>query len=296
MKVLFVINPCSGRGKIKNELMNILKIFCSAGYEVTTHITLYRGNATEIAETAKEKGYELIVCCGGDGTLNEVLTGLLKSKKYIPVGYIPAGTTNDFARTHGLQVDMEMAAKEIIDSKHATKIDVGKFMDDRYFSYIASFGLFTSVSYKTQQNVKNALGHMAYVFEGIASLSNIESYEVSVTADDRKFEGEYIYGGISNSTSVAGIFKYDTDLVDISDGLFEVLMIKKPKNPNDFMKIVSGVTTGDFSDETIFDFCKAAKITLEMQENVIWTLDGEAAEGNAVTVIENIPGKIKFVK
>ena len=296
MKVLLIINPCSGRGKLKNALLDILKEFCDAGHDVTTHITSCRGNATDVAQTAHEKGYELIVCCGGDGTLNEVLTGIMKSGSQIPVSYIPAGTTNDFARTHNLQSDMKKAAEEIAKAKDKYKIDVGKFMSDRYFSYIASFGLFTSASYKTQQNAKNALGHMAYVFEGISNLANIEDFKISYTADDKKYKGEYIFGSISNSTSVGGIFKYDPDLVNISDGLFEVFMIKKPKNANDFMKIVSGVTAGDFSDDTIFDFCKASKITLKMPKDVIWSLDGEAAEGEKTTVIENIHGKITFIK
>lgn len=296
MKVLFVVNPCSGRGKINTELLEILKIFCSAGYEVTTHVTSKQGNATEVVQTAKDKGYNLIVCCGGDGTLNEVTTGLERADAHIPVSYIPAGTTNDFARTLNLETDMQEAAKQIVKAKEKIKIDIGKFSNNQYFNYIASFGLFTSVSYKTQQTAKNALGHMAYIFEGIASMSNIEEYKISFTADGKYFEGDYIYGGISNTTSIAGIFKYDQNIVDLNDGLFEVLMIKKPKNPNELMKIVSGITTGDLSDETVFDFCKASKIELNMPANVIWTLDGEPARGRKKLTIENIPGKITFIK
>ncbi len=296
MKMLFIINPCSGKGKIKNELLNILKLFCDAGHSVTVHITTGKGNATEICSKAKSKGYRLIVCCGGDGTLNEVLTGLLRTDSNIPVGYIPAGTTNDFARTHKIPLNMEKAAMEIAAFKDVYNIDIGKFAENSYFSYIASFGIFTSASYKTQQNVKNALGHMAYVLEGISNLTNVESYKITYTADGKKYEGEYIYGGVSNSTSVGGIFKYDPDLVDISDGLFEVLMIKNPKNPNDLMKIVSGITSGSFEDDTVFDFFRASKITFNMPANVTWSLDGEAAEGQETTVIENLPGVIKFVK
>lgn len=296
MKVLFVVNPCSGRGKIKTEILDILKIFCNAGYEVSTHITSCLGDAADVVEKAEDKGFEFIVCCGGDGTLNEIITGLMKSNSHIPVSYIPAGTTNDFARTHKLQTNMQKAATEITEAKNTYNIDVGKFMSNRYFTYIASFGLFTSASYKTQQNIKNTLGHMAYVFEGIANLTNIEDFTISYTADGKEFEGEYIYGGITNSTSVGGIFKYDPELVDICDGLFEILMIKKPKNANEIMKIISGVTSGDFSDDTVFDFCKASKITLKMPADVTWTLDGEAAKGEELTVIENVPGAVTFVK
>lgn len=296
MKVLFIINPCSGRGKIKTEIFDILKIFSNAGYEVTTHITSKQYEATEVASKAADKGYERIICCGGDGTLNEVVTGICSSECHIPIGYIPAGTTNDFARTLNLDTDMIKAAKKIVKSNSFSNIDVGKFSSSRYFNYIASFGLFTSASYKTQQNVKNTLGHMAYIFEGIASMANIESYNISFTADGKTFEGDYIYGGITNSTSVAGIFKYDQGLVDLNDGLFEVLMIKKPKNPNEFMKIVSGVTTCDLSDSSVFNFCKASKIELNMPSGVIWTLDGEPANGKKKTVIENIPGRLSVIK
>lgn len=296
MKILFVINPCSGRGKIKNEILEILKVFCNSGYEVTTYVTSAAGEAIEISANAKEKGYDRIICCGGDGTLNEVITGIMKNGSEIPVGYIPAGTTNDFAKTHKLPLNLTLAATNITKSDELYKIDVGNFNNERYFSYIASFGLFTSASYKTQQNAKNTLGHMAYVFEGIANLANIEDFTISYVADGKEYSGDYIYGGITNSISVGGVFKYDPELVDLSDGLFEILMIKKPQNPNDIMKILGGVASGDFSDSTVFDFCKAAKITLNMPEGVIWTLDGEATEGRGVTVVENIHRAINFVK
>ena len=296
MKVLFIINPCSGRGKIKNEILNILRVFCKSGYEVTTYVTSGIGEAIKISGDAKNNGYERIICCGGDGTLNEVITGVMQKGCDIPISYIPAGTTNDFAKTHGLSLNLGVAAANITSSEADFKIDVGNFNNERYFSYIASFGLFTSVSYKTQQNAKNTLGHMAYVFEGIANLSNIEDYSVSFTADDKEYKGDYIYGGITNSISVGGIFKYDAEFVDLNDGLFEVLMIKKPQNGNDIMKIVSGVASGDFSDSTVFDFCKAAKITLNMPKGVVWTLDGEAADGKKITVIENIHSAITFIK
>lgn len=296
MKVLFVVNPCSGKGKIKNELLPIVRIFCGCGYEVTTFVTSARGDAIKAAQEAKEKGFDSIICCGGDGTLNEVITGVMKAGSDISIGYIPAGTTNDFAKTHKIPFKMLSAARAITETAKEYKIDVGNFNNERYFSYIASFGIFTSASYKTNQHVKNTIGHMAYIFEGIANLVNIEEFEVSYTVDDKEFSGKYIYGGITNSTSVGGIFKYDPELVDVSDGLFEVLMIKKPKNPNDLMKIIGGVTSGDFSDTEVFDFCKASKLTFKMPENVTWTLDGEAVEGSAVTVIENVHGAITFIK
>ena len=296
MKILFIINPCSGRGKIKSEILNILSVFCRSGYEVTTYVTSGIGEAIKISGAAKENGYDRIICCGGDGTLNEVITGVMQKDCDIPISYIPAGTTNDFAKTHKLPLNLGVAAANITSSEADFKIDVGNFNNERYFSYIASFGLFTSVSYKTQQNAKHTLGHMAYIFEGIANLSNIEDYTISYTADGKDYEGDYIYGGITNSLSVGGVFKYDAEFVDLTDGLFEVLMIKKPHNGNDIMKIVSGVASCDFSDSTVFDFCKASKITLNMPDGVVWTLDGEAVEGKKVTVIENVHRAITFIK
>lgn len=296
MKMLLIINPCSGRLKIKGAIFDIMQIFCKAGYTLTAHITTKRGNATEVVSKAHEDGYDIIVCCGGDGTLNEVICGIMQSGADIPLGYIPAGSTNDFARTLGLETDLVKAAKAIVNSKEIHTIDIGKFASSKYFGYIASFGMFTSVSYNTQQSAKNALGHMAYVFEGIANMGNIETYHVSFSADGVNFEGDYIYGGITNSTSVGGMFKFDPELVDLNDGMFEVLMIKMPKTPNDFMRIVTGITSGDVTDTSVFDFCKAKRIELKMPENITWSLDGESAKGKTDLIIENISRKIKFVK
>lgn len=295
MKMLLIANPCSGRKKIQGVFFEILQIFCKAGYVITTHITTKKGNAVEVVSKAKEEKYDIIVCCGGDGTLNEVLTGLMMSDCSIPIGYIPSGSTNDFARSLGLETDMIKAAKSIVESNKCISIDSGRFNENRYFSYIASFGMFTSVSYTTQQSAKNALGHMAYVFEGIANMGNIDSYHISFVADGRSFEGDYIYGGITNSTSVGGMFKFDSAIVDLSDGLFEVLMIKKPKNANEYMKIFTGITTGDFSDTSVFDFCKASRVELNMPKKLMWTLDGESARGDTNLVLENLHKSIRLV-
>lgn len=296
MKMLLIINPCSGRIKIKNVLFDVIQIFCKAGYTVTTHITTKRGNATEVAQSAEKNGYDLVVCCGGDGTLNEVITGIMRSESNILLAYIPAGSTNDFARTLGLETDIIKAAKAVVDSREEYLIDVGKFSDSRYFSYIASFGMFTSVSYNTQQSAKNALGHMAYVFGGIANIGNMEKYDVTFYADGNKHQGEYIYGGITNSVSVGGMFKFDESVVNLSDGLFEVLMVKTPKNANDYMKIFTGITSGDVSDRQVFDFCRASELKFIMPSNVVWTLDGEYAKGKTEVEIKNIHGKLRLLK
>lgn len=295
MKIMLIINPCSGRIRVKNELFDILQVFCKAGHTVTTHMTTKRGNATEVAQKACAD-HDIIVCCGGDGTLNEVISGIIKADTPIPLGYIPAGSTNDFARTMGLENDLVKAAKAIVESKEEHYIDIGSFGKDKNFVYIASFGMFTAASYNTQQSAKNALGHMAYVFEALANMTNVETFDLKVKTDDKEYQGEYIYGGISNSTSVGGIFKYDPDIVSLNDGLFEVLLVKKPKNANDLMKIITGVTTGDLSDTTVFDFFKASELELEMAEDITWSLDGESAKSKTTLVIKNLSQKIKFIK
>ncbi|MBR0277222.1 MAG: diacylglycerol kinase family lipid kinase [Clostridia bacterium] len=296
MKMLFVINPCSGKIKIKDCLFDILKIFGKAGYTVTVHLTTKKGNAAEVAEE-KGKDYDIIVCCGGDGTLNEVITGMLKGNINLPLGYIPAGSTNDFARTLGLETDLIKAAKVIAAKKSEISVDMGKFGKDRYFSYIASFGLFTSVSYKTQQSAKNALGHIAYVLEGISDIGNINNtYHVLFEADGKKFEGDYIYGGITNSTSIGGMVKFDPNMIDLNDGLFEILMVKSPQNANDFMKIVTGISYSDFSDSSVFDFVRGSKIKIEMPSDISWTLDGEEAKGKKKFDILNLRSAIRIIK
>lgn len=296
MKMLLIVNPCSGRMKIKGYLFDITQIFCKAGYTVTTHITTKRGNATEISSRAKKDGYDIIVCCGGDGTLNEVINGIVLGKEEIMLGYIPAGSTNDFARTLGINTDIIKSAKAIASGKQNITIDIGRFSENRHFVYIASFGMFTSVSYNTQQSAKNTLGHIAYLFEGIANMGSIETFHVSFSADGKNYEDDYIYGGITNSTSVGGIFKFNDELINLNDGLFEVLMIKKPKNANDYMKILTGLKTSDLSDTQVFDFCKASEIELKMPENVTWSLDGESARGKMNMKIKNLKGRITIVK
>lgn len=295
MKIMLIINPCSGRIKVKGELFDILQVFCKAGYTVTTHLTTKRGNATDVAQKACDD-HDMIVCCGGDGTLNEVVSGMLRAEKLIPLAYIPAGSTNDFARTMGLENDLVKAAKAIVAGKEEHLIDIGCFNEAKKFVYIASFGMFTSVSYNTQQSAKNALGHMAYVFEALANMTNVETYHITINADGTTYKGEYIYGGISNSTSVGGIFKYDPNIVSLNDGLFEVLLVKKPKNANDLMKIVSGISTGDLSDTSVFDFFKASRLELDMPKDVTWSLDGESAKGGTHVVVENLNKKIRFIK
>lgn len=292
-KMVFIVNPRSGKMKIKNQLLNVLEIFGRAGFDIRICITAYQGHAIQIASEISQEDADIIVVSGGDGTLNEVVTGILKSQKNIPVGYIPTGSTNDFASTFGLPSDIKKAATAIIEGE-PNMIDIGNFNKSRYFTYIASFGVFTSVSYTTPQAVKNTFGHMAYVFEGIKDVTKIVPYHVRVKTDDASYEGKYIFGSVTNTTSVGGLVKLDSSIVKMNDGLFETVLVKMPSNINDLNKIIGGLTASDFSDD-VFEFIKSSHIEMEFDSGMDWSLDGEhEVSGNKVT-IDNIHRAITLV-
>lgn len=283
-KVLVILNSHAGKMKSRNGLYNIVDALCADGWRVTVQTTQYRGHASELAASSASDGYELIVCCGGDGTLNEVINGLMSTGSPVPLGYVPAGSTNDFASSMGIPLDIKKAVRNIIESR-PVPIDIGQF-NDRYFSYIASFGAFTATSYSTPQNVKNNLGHFAYLLEGIKDLGSLTKYRMTLKTEDLVEDEEYIFGAVSNSTSVGGVVKLDSDIVDMRDGLFEVVMIKFPKNVIDLNKIVNGIIASDYSSE-VFTFLKTSHIEFEMEKIVPWTLDGEFEKGAAHIVIDN---------
>ena len=293
-KMVFIVNPCSGKVKIRNALLDVVEIFNSAGYDVRIFTTMYRGHASEIAAGIDENSTDMIVLSGGDGTLNEVITGLLRSGKSVPIGYIPAGSTNDFASTFGLSTDIKKAANDIV-SGAANQVDVGVFNNERYFSYIASFGMFTSVSYNTPQSIKNTFGHMAYIFEGIKDITKIVPYNVRVEADDEVYEGKYVFGSITNTTSVGGIVKLDSSLVKMNDGVFETVLVKMPSNINDLNKIILGLTNSNF-DDNVFEFIKSKRIKLTFEDDVDWSLDGEHEKSGKEVVIENLKRAVALVK
>ena len=291
--MLFIINPFSGKVKIKSALLDIIHMFNEAQFNVNVRTTLYQGHATELIENVSDDT-DIVVVSGGDGTLNEVITGLQKSGKKLPVGYIPTGSTNDFAATFGLSADPKTAAEEIVEG-YPTPVDVGSFGKDRYFSYIASFGVFTAVSYNTSQNFKNVFGHLAYVFEGIKDIANITTYHVKVDADDVTLEGEYIFGSVTNTTSVGGIVKFDTDMVKMNDGLFEIVLVKKPKNINDLSQIITGLSTSNFSGNS-FEFIKSKNITMTFESDMDWSIDGEHEKTGSVVEISNIQTAVSIMK
>lgn len=292
-KVLVILNPHAGKMKSKNGLFSIVDALCADGWTVTVQTTQRRGHASEISGNAEKDGFDMIVCCGGDGTLNEVIDGLMRNDSKIPLGYIPAGSTNDFASSMGISLDIRKAIRNIIENEPIT-LDIGQF-NSRYFSYIASFGAFTATSYSTPQSVKNTLGHFAYVLEGIKDLGSLTKYRMTVKTDSFKEEEDYIFGAVSNSTSVGGVVKLNSGMVDMRDGLFEVVMIKFPKNVSDLNKIVNGILGSDYSSDA-FTFIKTSDVQFDMEKIVPWTLDGEFETGANHIEVTNHHGAILIRK
>ena len=291
-KIFLVVNPFSGKAKMKTALLDVVKIFSEADFDVEVYPTKCRGDATEKIISLKNKKYDIIVVCGGDGTLNEVITGLIDGGVDCPVGYIPSGTLNEWSSGLGISRNITTAAKDIINGKEIN-LDIGKF-GDRYFSYTASFGAFTSASYSAPQDVKNVLGQAAYFFEGIKSLGSIKPLHLKFNFDGKSVEGDYLFGAVSNSMSVGGIVKFSETAVKLNDGLFEVLLIKNPDNIINLQHIVDGILKQELDREEM-EFFHTSNITIEGSEKIDWTLDGEYASGSAVIEIKNLNKAVKFI-
>lgn len=291
-KMLLIMNPCSGKKKANRYLAEIAAIFNGAGYDLTVHMTAARGDGTEIArERAGE--FDVVVCVGGDGTFNEVVSGVIQSGKETPIGYIPAGSTNDFASSLGLSKDILQSARDIVAGEPAT-FDMGRF-GERYFSYVASFGAFTKTSYATSQSVKNTLGHMAYILGGIKELPSLHGYKVRFETDSGEvFEDSYLFGAISNSTSVGGILTLDPELVDMNDGLFELLLIKCPTNLLELNECIVALSKQNYSSRML-TFCPARRVEITADAEMDWTLDGEHEAGHAAVTVENIHNAVRVI-
>lgn len=290
-KLLLIVNPVAGKKKLRSQLLDVVQIFAQGGFSTTVVVTGRRREASEFAALAKD--YDRIACAGGDGTLNEVISGMLEHNITIPLGYIPCGSTNDFASSMGLPSDIKKAA-EIIVNGMPYPLDVGRF-DKRHFTYVSSFGLFTAASYSTDQEVKNLLGHAAYVFEGMKDLSAIKPYHMKFVSEDATYEGDYIFGAIANSTSFGGIIKLKQELVSLNDGMFEVLLVKMPKNLVDLNIIINSLTTSNFNNDR-FEFFKASKLEITPSEPTAWSLDGEYMRTEGTVKMENMHGAISFIK
>ena len=293
MRALYlVINPNAGTRQARRFLPEIISVFNRANYFCSVYVTEKRGDATRFVQKYAG-GTDLVVACGGDGTLNEVITGLQLGGHIIPLGYIPCGSTNDFAGGLGLPSEPLIAAGTIVSgTPHA--LDAGLFAPDRYFSYTASFGAFTSVSWSTPQNVKNVLGHAAYILEGIRSLADIRPIHMKITADGQQYEEDYIFGAVCNSTSLGGVLKLEDRDVDMNDGRFETLLIPFPEDLLVLNRILTALRTHHYDDPSLH-FLRAAALTFEGAPDVTWTLDGEAADGSGCVEIRNIHNAISLI-
>lgn len=282
-KMLFIMNPCAGTKKANRHFIRIVELFNRAGYTVTVHVTQGAGDATKAArELAGE--VDVVVCCGGDGTFNEAVSGIMLSGSKPPIGYIPAGSTNDFATSLGLPTGVIAAARNIVKG-HPVACDIGLF-NDRYFTYVASFGAFTRTSYATAQSVKNALGHTAYWLSSISELSQIRKIHARIRLDGTELEDDYLFGAICNTTSVAGVLTLDKSVVDMRDGMFEVLLIRAPKHFSEINECIRAIQNKTY-DCRMMTFRSAHEVTCTMDEPVDWTLDGEWQKGYPCVHLQN---------
>ncbi len=275
--LLLIVNPCAGQRKAQKGLSDIVDVFNRADLRVLTYLTAAPGDC-ERAVLKYAEDVDLVVCCGGDGTFNEATSGVLKSGKALPIGYIPAGSTNDFAASLHLSSDLRQAASDIVNGK-TIALDVGDFAG-RYFSYVASFGAFTKTSYATPQTVKNLLGHAAYVLNGIQELSQLRTHTLRFELPDGEvIEDSFVFGAITNSTSVGGILTLSDNTVDLSDGVFELMLIRMPKDLTELADCVRAIQKQTY-DCTMLTFRKAAHFHITAPSDMPWTLDGEMEPGH----------------
>lgn len=281
-KLLFLYNPHAGKARLSESVPKVIQIFQNAGYLVTVYATTGPGDAIErTAELAG--GFDHMVCAGGDGTLSEVITGLLNGGHQLPLGYIPAGSTNDFSRTLNLSGNPLLAAETAVRGTPQL-CDIGTF-NHTHFVYVAAFGVFTSVSYATPQEVKNIFGHTAYIMEGIKSLAEITSYHMHILFDGQELDGQFVYGMVSNSTSVGGFQGLMNQDVILDDGLFEVMLVKAPKSIADLNGIIASLLSHTPNDNVIA--FQARQLEFQSADEIPWTLDGEFGGSHCVTRISN---------
>lgn len=291
-RLLFIYNPHAGKELLKPKVSDIVDIFVKAGYEVTIYPTQSYRDAYRKVKEYEAGTYDLIVCSGGDGTIDEVVTGMMQRETRDPIGYIPTGTTNDFARSLHIPKGLLEAADNAVNGV-VFPCDVGRF-NKGIFVYIAAFGLFTDVSYETDQNMKNVLGHLAYILEGAKRLFNVPSYHMIVEHDGEVLEGEFIYGMVTNSRSVGGFRNMVGKQIVFDDGLFEVTLIKAPKNPIELQEIIAALLIEQIDTKHMYTF-KTGKITFESVEEIPWTLDGEFGGEHDYVEIENLQKQLEIM-
>ena len=289
--LLFIVNPRAGRTRSTAPLFDAVAHFCASGYLVDLRLTQAREDATRLARELGGK-FDAVVCCGGDGTLNETVTGLMDLPSPPPLGYIPAGSTNDFAASLHLP-DQPLEAARVITASGGRPLDVGSF-NGRPFIYVASFGAFTRASYSAPQNVKNDLGHLAYILEGVKDLSTLRPYRASLATEEECFDGEFLFGAVTNATSVGGLVKLKEDQVCLDDGLFELLLIPNPKSIADLQGLARSLLLQDFTGGGVI-FRHVHTLTVQTPEDLPWALDGEFDPGGAQVEIHSLHRHLTFL-
>ena len=282
-KLLLVLNPAAGQRRANRWMPEIIRVCIDAGFRCETFVTAQRGEATQFVQ-AHAGEFDRVVCIGGDGTLNETIAGVMASEADVPLGYIPAGSTNDYAASLGLSSDCLQAARDAV-SCDPMPFDLGCF-NGRYFTYTASCGAFTRASYSAPQNVKNTLGHLAYILEGIRDLSSLHPYPMRVEANGQVYEDEFLFLSVTNSTSVGGILKLDARRVALNDGSFEVMLIRNPRSAGQLSSIVYALSTMEIPSDMVH-FFSSPQIVVDGDEQMEWTLDGEHQSGAKHIEIEN---------
>ncbi len=289
--LLLIVNPKAGKRRSRSYFFDVISVFSEAGYLVSLRQTRGPGDAQRIA---REEGgsYDLVVCCGGDGTLNQTVNGLLELETPPAVGYIAGGSTNDFAASLRLPADPVATAEQIVKSG-GRQLDVGLF-NDRHFMYVASFGAFTKASYSAPQSTKNELGHLAYIIEGMKDLSNLRLYPARIEADGEVFEGRFLFGAMANSTSLGGVLKIRQDVVVMDDGLFELMLVPEPKSPAVLSDMLRALLLQDYSGSQGVILRHVSRVVVESPEALDWSLDGEGATGYHRVEITSLHKKINM--
>ena len=282
-KLLLIINPVAGRNQAQADLFKMVRVFAEHDCEVTVYPT--RGPQDCTRKVLADAGrFDLVVCCGGDGTLNEMVSGMMQREEPVPMGYIPLGSTNDFAASLHLPSHVEEAALRCVEGT-AFHMDVGS-LNDRYFNYIAAFGAFTEASYATPQQIKNALGHLAYILEGVKSLGRLQPIHVRITADGETFEEDYLFGAVTNTVSLGGVLRLDPSRVLLDDGMYELLLVKNPQNPAEAQAMLSALMLQTY-DGPLVRMLRASDILFESNHEISWTIDGEFGGSFSTTHILN---------
>ncbi|MBR7164782.1 MAG: diacylglycerol kinase family lipid kinase [Clostridia bacterium] len=292
-KLLVVVNPTSGKMKMKQHLLQVCQIFCEAECEVCVYVTAARRDAERIvAERCND--FDVVVSCGGDGTFNEVVTGALKANYQGAVGFLPCGTTNDLAETMGIPKLISDAAKTVV-TQPPRAMDFGRFNEDQYFTYVATFGAFSDVAYSTDQKLKNLLGHAAYMAEALVKIKDLRSYRMKICCDGEIIEDEFLFGAVANSLSIGGVMKLNQEDVNLCDGYHELVLMKKPKTAMDLGQLSKEFFSGKFENKAII-LLRGKEFSFESEEPIPWCIDGEFAGEFCDVRIQNLSQKLSVIR